>query len=151
MAPSGDWKGDTSAETLHVELCAAIADLAKSVDVAVQQIALRAQCSATIADTTKAEYAAEFLRVAATRLSELEEQDSITTVPLLPTTFLEENRSAVEPYTPSAADQLYAACHWLAASQVQRTRALDEGYREESKIARRVLELQIRLGGLIRG
>ena len=43
-------KAKTAADALHAELCSAIADLAKSVDIAVTQMKLRAQCTAAIAN-----------------------------------------------------------------------------------------------------
>jgi hypothetical protein len=150
MVPSDDWKDDVTAEALHGELCAAIADLAKSVEVAVQRMAFRARCNAAIAGATKAEFAAEFLRVAAAHSPEPEEQEFITTVPLLTASSRQENRSDVEVYTPGPADELYSACHWLAATQIRRTTPEEDSYREESKIAMRVFELQVRLGGLIK-
>ena len=55
----------STAEALHLELCTAIADLAKSVDVAVARIALCSKCTAAIDDAAKVERAAEALRAAA--------------------------------------------------------------------------------------
>jgi len=55
----------STAEALHLELCAAIADLAKSVDVAVTRIALRSKCTAAIADAAKVKRVAEAPRAAA--------------------------------------------------------------------------------------
>ena len=62
-------KAKTAADTLHADLCTAIADLAKSVDIAVTRMTLRAQCTAAIANAAKVEHAAELLRATATRSS----------------------------------------------------------------------------------
>ena len=47
-------------DVLHIELCSAINDLAKSVEVAVTRIKLRAECNAAITDAEKAEKAAKW-------------------------------------------------------------------------------------------
>ena len=70
-------------EALHLELCTAIADLAKSVDVAVTRIALRSKCTAAIADAAKVERAAEALRAAALD-AENSRTAEVTLVPGIP-------------------------------------------------------------------
>ena len=56
---------DPGSHALHRELCDAIAELARSVDIATKRIALRAKISAAIADARKAEKVALALRAAA--------------------------------------------------------------------------------------
>jgi hypothetical protein len=73
-------KAKTAADALHAELCSAIADLAKSVDIAVTQMRLRAQCTAAIANATKVEHAAELLRATATQ-SSAKKTGRVSTVP----------------------------------------------------------------------
>ena len=73
-------KTKTAADALHAELCSAIADLAKSVDIAVTQMKLRAQCTATIANATKVEHAAELLRATATQ-SPAKKTERVSIVP----------------------------------------------------------------------
>ena len=141
--------GEATADTLHAELCAAIADLAKSVEVAVTRMALRARCTTAIADAATAERAAELLRVAAVHSPEAEEQEETALVPLV--MMLRRQHSWEEnAYDCDAVDRLYGACRWLAAAQAPGMAPLAERHREESKIAMRVLELQERFGGLIR-
>ena len=140
---------EATTDTLHAELCAAIADLVKSVEVAVTRMALRARCTTAIADAATAEHAAELLRVAAMHSTETEEQQKTTLVPLaaasLRQDYLEENT-----YDCDAIDNLYGACQWLAAAQVPRTAPRADGRQDESKIAMRILELHDRFGGLIK-
>jgi CRISPR/Cas system CMR subunit Cmr4 (Cas7 group RAMP superfamily) len=117
-------------KVLHIELCGAIKDLAKSVEIAVARMKLRAECAVVIADTEKVEDAAETLRAV-----------------------------AIEPATPGdtslvpaalssdPVDAIYAACTWLT-SQAQLVQSKKEAEsREESAIAMRILELQERLAG----
>ena len=73
-------KTKPAADALYAELCSAIADLAKSVDIAVTQMKLRAQCTATIANATKVEHAAELLRATATQ-SAAEKTEQASVVP----------------------------------------------------------------------
>ena len=138
-------------DALHLELCASIADLAKSVDVAVTRIALRSKCTAAIADAAKVERAAEALRAAALE-AEKAEPHEVTLVPAV-----KGLEKAWQPVGPAAnqpactaVDELYAACSWLATAQASRSALEGQGYHQESKIAMRVLELQERLGGLIK-
>ena len=67
---------DTFFEAVHVELGTALADLAKSVDLATKRIAFRAELSATIVDAEKVVDAASGLCHAA-----MEMQDNITLAP----------------------------------------------------------------------
>jgi len=147
----GETANKGTADALHGELCSAIADLAKSVDVAVTRIALRAKCTAAIADAVKVEQAAEAL-IAVAREAEAAEHD-ITLVPAVHT--LEkprrESERPVEQAVPcTAADELYDACSWLATQQGPRPAVEGQDSRQESIIAMRILELQERLGGLIK-
>jgi hypothetical protein len=139
----GEIFGTAAGDAFHRELCAAIADLAKSVDVAVTRMALRAKCTAAIADAAKVERAAEALRAAALE-AEPDEPQEITLVPAIQTVEKTSQASASD-HQPSctAADELYVACSWLATTQ-------SETYRPESMIAMRIVELQDRLGGLIK-
>lgn len=150
MALAGDWKGDATAEALHADLCTAIADLAKSVEVTVHRMALRANCTAAIADASKAELAAELLRTTAAHSPKHKKLEDPTLVPFLPTASRHEHATRDEMYRSDAADELCTACNWLAAVQYPRIAPREDGYRDESKIAMRVLELQVRDGGLTR-
>ena len=77
-------KTKPAADALYAELCSAIADLAKSVDIAVTQMKLRAQCTAAIANATRVEHAAELLRATATQsAAEKTEQQAIVVPPVL--------------------------------------------------------------------
>ena len=53
-----------------------IADLARSIEISVKQLALRAKFTATIADAEKAAYAAERLRTTAIHSADLAEQSA---------------------------------------------------------------------------
>lgn len=139
---------EATGDDLHGELCAAIADLAKSVDIAVTRMALRAKCSAAIADASKAERAAELLRAVVMSSPKVEGQEEVTLVPLLATTSRERSSETNGVLEHDAAHELYSACQWLTAAQVPRTVSPNQGYRGESKIAMRILELQDRLAGL---
>src|SRR5690242_14718582 len=114
-----------TSDGLHRELCAAIADLAKSVDVAVTRMALRAKCTEAIAGAAEVERAAEALRAAALEADAGDPQE-ITLVPAIQTV-AKTPQVASTDYEPSctAADELYVACNWLAATQ-------SDGYRPES-------------------
>jgi hypothetical protein len=140
----------TAPEALHGELCAAIADLARSVDVAVTHLALRAKCTITIADATKTERAAEALRDAARRTAESLKPQQTTLVPELPATAnlrQEDNWSPLVPRS-EAVDELYAACNWLVTAQASSDAPIQRS--GDSAIATRMLELHNRLGGLIK-
>jgi hypothetical protein len=140
---------EATTDTLHAELCAAIADLAKSVEVAVTRMALRARCTTAIADAATAEHAAELLRVASVHSKQTEEQQKATLVPLVAAPRRQDNLEE-NTYDCDAIDSLYGACQWLAAAQVPRTAPRADACRDESKIAMRILELQDRFGGLIK-
>ena len=139
----------TTADALHTELCAAIADLAKSVDIAVSQMALRAKFTAVIADATKTERAAEAFRVAVTHSTETEEK-LVILMAGTPKTAKSRRRRVPPPdaRTGNAVGELYEACSWLATMQAPRLAPEAQKYRNESVIAMRILELQDRLGGL---
>ena len=131
-------------DVLHIELCSAISDLAKSVDVAVKRIALRSKCSTAIADAEKTESFAEALRTAAT-----EEAEQAT---LVPNVLMAAHSVQHDPQVNIAAgsceiiDELHAACSWFATgSNAARGRRY-----EENAIAKRILELHDRLGGLLK-
>ena len=76
-------KTKPAADALYAELCSAIADLAKSVDIAVTQMKLRAQCTAAIANATKVEHAAELLRATATQSAAEKTERAIIVPPVL--------------------------------------------------------------------
>jgi hypothetical protein len=140
---------EATTDNLHAELCAAIADLVKSVEVAVTRMALRARCTTAIADAATAEHAAELLRVAAIHSTATEEQQKATLVPLVAASLRQDNLEE-NTYDCDAIDNLYGACQWLAAAQVPRTAPRADGRQDESKIAMRILELHDRFGGLIK-
>ena len=62
---------ETALEAIVAELRTAVSDLARSADIAVKRMALRAQLTATIADTETATTAAH-----STELAEQEQQES---------------------------------------------------------------------------
>ena len=76
-------KTKPAADALYAELCSAIADLGKSVDIAVTQMKLRAQCTATIANATRVEHAAELLRATATQSAAEKTEQAIVVPPVL--------------------------------------------------------------------
>jgi hypothetical protein len=117
-------------EVLHIELCGAINDLAKSVQIAVARMKLRAECTAVIADADKVENAAQALRAVTTDPSPQRD------VSLVPAALL-----------PDPVDAIYLACTWLT-NQTHSVAAKKEAEsRGESAIAMRILELQERLAG----
>ena len=121
---------DLDPGVLHIELCGAIKDLAKSVEIAVARMKLRAECAVVIADTEKVESAAETLRSLA------KDPPTQGTASLVPTAL-----------SPDPVDAIYLACTWLT-NQAHAVEAKKEAERrEESAIAMRILELQERLAG----
>lgn len=155
----GELANVSAPEALHAELCAAIADLAKSVDIAVSQIALRAKFTVVIADAAKAERAAEALRAAAFESSEpawaepaeaSEDREVVSLVPVLTTTgriFRDFPPDVAPPI--KAVDELYDACNWLTTAQSPLVPEQQAPPRE-SAIAARIVELHDRFGGLIK-
>jgi hypothetical protein len=132
-----------------------IADLARSIEVTVRQLGLRAKFTAVIADAEKAEYAAEQLRDTA-----IESAGVAESVPLVPAIPLRSgwgrdvralsNDSAVRDRRPNqVVEDIFLACNWLAATQNSRCRQAD-GRNRESAIAARMAELHDRLGGLLK-
>ncbi len=151
MTPPARTLNEVALDALHVELCAAIDDLAKSVDVAITRMALRAKCAPKIAGADTGECVAEIIRVIApaqsTEHHDHRDAEIVLTLPLLSSSFKpDDSKEIAADY--EAVDELNDACRWLAAAQVPRVAPQQEGSREESKIAMRVLELQTRLGGL---
>jgi len=132
-----------------------IADLARSIEVTVRQLGLRAKFTAVIADAEKAEYAAEQLRDTA-----IESAGVAESVPLVPAIPIRSgsgrdvpshtNDSAVRDRRPNqVVEDIFLACNWLAATQNSRCRQAD-GRNRESAIAARMAELHDRLGGLLK-
>lgn len=132
-----------------------IADLARSIEIHVKQLALRAKFTAVIADTEKAAYAAERLRTTAIRSADIAE-----TVPLVPAIPIRsKSHRDVLSYANDCdrrdtlpnqmVEELYVACNWLMATQNSRSKQVD-GRNRESAIAARIAELHERLGGLIK-
>jgi hypothetical protein len=116
--------------TLYIELCGAVNDLAKSAQVAVARMKLRAKCAAVIADAEKVGNAAETLR---TVTKDPTAQGDASLVPAA--------------LSPDPVDAIYVACTWLT-TQTHSVEAKKEAEcREESAIALRILELQERLAG----
>jgi hypothetical protein len=132
---------DTVTDTVHHELCTAIAELAKSVDFAVKRMAIRAKFTAAIADAEKAERAAEAFLAAA-----LQGHVTPAMVDPKPATTLRiperDNNEAVE--------KLDATCRWpdevetVAAPPKPKTKA-----RKESAFALSLLQLHDRTGGFL--
>ena len=158
------------ADTLYIELCSAIKDLANSVDIAIKRMALRAEFRAAIADANEVERAAQLLRSAALSTDDTSEAD----VSLVPdnsvadvaeascTPLLLETRElppvtdpdppVPEPVseksflvkTSPIVDELYEACRWLSKEQ-DSEKAIENGFkRKDSAIAERVLALHDR-------
>ncbi len=121
---------DSDPETLHIELCGAINDLAKSVEVAVSRLKLRAECAVVIADAGKVESAAETLRAVA---KDPTTQGDVSLVPAA--------------LSPDPVDAIYLACTWLTNQTHSVESKKEAESREESVIAMRILELQERLAG----
>jgi len=121
---------DSDPETLHIELCGAINDLAKSVEVAVTRLKLRAECAVVIADAGKVESAAETLRAVA---KDPTTQGDVSLVPAA--------------LSPDPVDAIYLACTWLTNQTHSGASKKEAESREESVIAMRILELQERLAG----
>lgn len=132
-----------------------IADLARSIEISLKQLSLRAKFTAVIADAEKAERAAERLRATAVQSADIAE-----TVPLVPTIPIRSNsRQDVLSYANDydrrntlpnqIVDELYIACNWLMTTQNTRSKQAD-GRSRESAIAARIAELHDRLGGLIK-
>ena len=148
-------KTKPAADALYAELCSAIADLAKSVDIAVSQMKLRAQCTATIANATKVEHAAELLRATATQSAATEKTEQAIVVPpvmAFPKSCREKNgRQAVfssRDLPPSkAVEDLDAPCKRLTTAEPHHKK---DDQPPESAIAMRILELHDRFGGLIK-
>ncbi len=151
MTPPAQTLNEVALDVLHVELCAAINDLARSVDVAITRIVLGTECAATTADTDKTECVAEVIRVSASARSpepdDHKDTEIVLTLPLL-TPSLKQDDWKEDAAECEVVDELNDACRWLAAAQVPRIAPQQEGYRDESKIAMRILELQTRFGGL---
>jgi hypothetical protein len=132
-----------------------IADLARSIEIGVKQLGLRAKFTAAMADAEKAERAAERLRATAIRSAELAE-----TVPLVPAIPIrsESHRDVLsdsndcdrrDTLPNQLVEELYVACNWLTSTQNSRCKQAD-GRNRESAIAARIAELHDRLGGLIK-
>ena len=147
-------KAKTAADALHAELCSAIADLAKSVDIAVTQMKLRAQCAAAIANATKVEHAAELLRAAA-KQSSAKKTGRVSIVPPVLDAQKSRREKTARPtklrsrdVAPNkAVEDLPAACKRLTTAQPHHK---EKDQPAESAIALRILELHDRFGGLIK-
>src|SRR4029079_4710946 len=136
-------KAKTAADALHAELCSAIADLAKSVDIAVTQMKLRAQCTAAIANAKKVERAAEVLRATATQSSAKKPERVSIVPPVLDAQKSRREKNARQTklrsrdVAPSkAVEDLHAACKRTTAQPHHKTK--DQS--AESAIAMRILE-----------
>jgi len=147
-------KAKTAADALHAELCSAIADLAKSVDIAVTQMKLRAQCTAAIANARKVEHAAELLRATATQSSAKKAERVSVVPPVLDAQKSRREKNARQAKLRSrdvppnkAVEDLHAACKRPTTTQPQDKKRDQPA---ESAIAMRILELHDRFGGLIK-
>ena len=147
-------KAKTAADTLHAELCTAIADLAKSVDIAVTQMKLRAQCTAAIANARKVEHAAELLRATATQSSAKKAERVSVVPPVLDAQKSRREKNARQAKLSSrhvppnkAVEDLHIACKRLTTAELHHKK---KDQPAESAIAMRILELHDRFGGLIK-
>lgn len=131
-------------DVLHIELCSAINDLAKSVEVAVTRIKLRAECNAAITDAEKAEKAAATLRFITASSDETPEQCEVALVPELKFHKAAQESSYIANVSDlDAIDTIRAACTWLRENQSKTgSNAECNG---DSAIALRIVELQDRL------
>ena len=118
-------KTKTAADALYAELCSAIADLAKSVDIAVTQMKLRAQCTATIANATKVEHAAELLRATATQSAAKKTERVSIVLPVLDFQKSRREKNARQAVFNSrdvppnkAVEDLHAACKRLTTAEL---------------------------------
>jgi hypothetical protein len=125
-------------EVLHIELRSAVDDLAKSVKVAATHIKLRAKCSAAIEDAAKAEKIAAIFRAAAISSNAATDQPEVSLAPEA------QSNCIGELITLDAMDAIYSACTWLSDAQ-SLPRKAKPSRREESKIAKRIVEVQERL------
>jgi len=131
---------DPVTDAIHHELCAAIADLAKSVDVAVRRMAIRAKFTAAMTDAQKTERAAAALRAAALKNTEF---------------VLGEVAAPLKPDGADSADvveELNSACRWLmdAAAPHSTRKAKKPESRDESTFALSLLDLHDRTGGFLK-
>ena len=127
-------------DAIHHELCAAIAELAKSVDVAVKRMAIREKFTAAMTDAKKTEQAAAALRAAALQNTEI--ALGAVTAPLK---FGDAN-------SPDVVEELDSACRWLTETTTPmppRKAKRPEG-RSESTFALSLLELHDRTGGFMK-
>lgn len=114
-------RNTTASDALHTELCAAIAELAKSVEIAAARMALRAKITATIADAGKAECAAETLRAVAAHSTQMAEQEQVSCEAVVATTerLLQQDSWARDAH----ADPVAERCSWLAEAFGSRAEA----------------------------
>ena len=121
----------------------AIADLDKSLDVAVTRITLRAKLQAAIADAAEAERAADALRIAAVRSNKTDPSQ----VSLVPKMSWAET-AAGDPFSLNSTEELYHACNWLINEQSPRLATKnEENDCNESAIAMSILALHDRRDG----
>jgi hypothetical protein len=125
-------------EVLHIELRSAVDDLAKSVKVAATHIKLRAECSAAIENAAKAEKIATIFRAAALSSNAKTDQPEVSLAPEVQSNCIEDLIAL------DAMDAIYSACTWLSDAQ-SLPRKPKASRREESKIAKRIVEVQERL------
>jgi hypothetical protein len=130
----------------QVELYAAIADAAKSMNIAAKRVALRAKMAATLADAAKVTYAADTLRAAAMEGTEQNQTglafESPATVPGVP----EDTWTRVIPQD-DAADEFYARCNSLQNEDSVEQKKQDERCTDTTTP---ILELFDRFGGFIK-
>ncbi len=133
---------------LHTELCSAISDLARSVNVAVNQIRLRARCSMVISSAEQVQLVADTLRCAVLDDLDKDSEQQPTLVPnVLNNTDWDQRStvpSQVQPF--QTVDDLQVACDWLIAKQNHHV-VPRSGH---SAIAICILNLYDRMGGLIK-
>jgi hypothetical protein len=128
--------GDLS-EVLRIELRSAIGDSPKSVQAAAH-IKRRAKRSAAIEDAAKAEKIAKIFRTAAECSNASTDQPQVSLAP-------EAQSDCIGDLVAlDAMDEIFSACTWL--SDAQRLQRKPKASRcEESKIAKRIVEVQDRL------
>ena len=115
---------------------------------------LRAQCTATIANATKVEHAAELLRATATQSAAKKTERVSIVLPVLDAQKSHPEKNACQSKLKSrdgppnkAVEDLHAACEQLTTAELHHKK-IDQP--AESAIAMRILELHDRFGGLIK-
>jgi hypothetical protein len=128
----------------QVELYAAIADAAKSMNIAAKRVALRAKMAATLADAAKVTHAADTLRAAALDQTEQNQASLAFESPATVPDVSEDTWARAVP-KDDATDKFYARC-------IQNEDSVEQKKQDErpADITTPILELYDRFGGFIK-